>query len=235
MVGKGGTHCECLGVVGVIPAFRGSALGPVGGIRVSSGTPRTIGSISGAVRSTVTIWSGSCVALFKKCNRARGHVAATLRWPKATALAAGAKFAFPVTGGKVSLSPLGGFITHSGGILFIDLRTGKKIRVSDFVISLTHGNLTGVVNGNPGQRVALFNLSLAHATLNAGRLRAGQRDRRVPDQDRGERAGQRARNLAVQPGTEAGHGSHGSPLLSRPRGAAGSPAAPGLLPCGRWS
>ena len=78
------------------------------------------------------------------------------------------KFAFPVTGGKVSLSPLGGFITHSGGILFIDLRTGKKIRVSDFVISLTHGNLTGIVNGNPRQRVALFNLSLAHATLNAG-------------------------------------------------------------------
>jgi hypothetical protein len=75
----------------------------------------------------------------------------------------------PVTGGKVGLSPLGGSITHSGGILFIDLSTGKQIKVSDFVISLTRGNLTGIVNGNPKERVALFNLSLAHATLKAGK------------------------------------------------------------------
>ena len=78
-------------------------------------------------------------------------------------------FGFPVTGGKVSLSPLGGYFTHSGGILFIDLATGKKVKVSDFVISLTHGNLTGIVNGNPKARVTLFNLSLAHATLKAGK------------------------------------------------------------------
>jgi hypothetical protein len=48
-------------------------------------------------------------------------------------------------------------------------RPCKQIKVSDFVISLTHANLTGIVNGNPHQRVALFNLHLAHATLKAGK------------------------------------------------------------------
>jgi hypothetical protein len=35
-------------------------------------------------------------------------------------------------------------------------------------VSLSHGDLTGIVNGNPKARVPLFWLSLAHAKLKAG-------------------------------------------------------------------
>jgi hypothetical protein len=75
---------------------------------------------------------------------------------------------FPVTGGHLTLNPLAGQIGHSGGILFLNARTGREIEVSQFIIDLTHADLTGVVNGNPGARVALFNLDLSHATLVAG-------------------------------------------------------------------
>jgi hypothetical protein len=74
-------------------------------------------------------------------------------------------FRFPVTGGHVSLNPLGGRIRHRGGILFADPKTGKKIAVSNFTINLTHRVLTGIVNGNPHARVPLFHLGLAHAVL----------------------------------------------------------------------
>ncbi len=66
------------------------------------------------------------------------------------------RFTFPVTGGRVTLSPLGGTIGHSGGILFLDVKNGKKIEVSSFTIDLTHADLTGIVNGNPpGTRAAV--------------------------------------------------------------------------------
>jgi hypothetical protein len=74
-------------------------------------------------------------------------------------------FCFPVTGGRVSLNPLGGRIRHRGGILFSGLRNGTKIAVSNFTISLTRQVLTGIVNGNPHARVPLFRLGLAHAVL----------------------------------------------------------------------
>jgi hypothetical protein len=67
-------------------------------------------------------------------------------------------------------TPLGGTIDHRGGILFADYKTGKHVEVSNFVIDLSHGDLTGIVNGNPKTRTALFTLSLAHAKLAAGRL-----------------------------------------------------------------
>jgi hypothetical protein len=72
---------------------------------------------------------------------------------------------FPVTGGKVSLSPLAGNIDHRGGIFFYDTKTGHDIAVSDFIISLKHADLTGIVNGNSKARVVLFWLNLAHAKL----------------------------------------------------------------------
>jgi hypothetical protein len=75
------------------------------------------------------------------------------------------RFTFPVTGGRVTLSPLGGKISHRGGILFINKHNGKKIKVSRFTIDLTHADLTGIVNGNPRARVPLFHLDLSHATL----------------------------------------------------------------------
>jgi hypothetical protein len=80
-----------------------------------------------------------------------------------------ARFTFPVTGGQVTLSPLGGQIGHSGGILFLNAANGKEIQVSHFTIDLTQADLTGIVNGNPAARVSLFNLSLSHAKLAAGK------------------------------------------------------------------
>jgi hypothetical protein len=79
-----------------------------------------------------------------------------------------ARFTFPVTGGSVTLSPLGGKINHAGGILFVNVTNGKTIEVSRFTIDLAHADLTGIVNGNPKARVPLFRLDLSHAKLTAG-------------------------------------------------------------------
>jgi len=79
------------------------------------------------------------------------------------------RFTFPVTGGKVTLKPLGGTIDHRGGILFTNKRNGKKIEVSRFTIDLAHADLTGIVNGNPQARGPLFRLDLSHAKLAAGK------------------------------------------------------------------
>ncbi|MGO9216739.1 MAG: hypothetical protein ACLP5E_03035 [Streptosporangiaceae bacterium] len=151
----------------VIAASAGLLLGPAAGIASAGARPAASVHLTGG-STKVTTANGIAVALFKN-----GIVpVATLPGREVVKYGGGqvgVKFTFPVTGGKVSLSPLGGSISHSGGILFIDLKTGKQISVSDFVISLTHGNLTGIVNGNPKERVALFNLSLAHATLKAGK------------------------------------------------------------------
>jgi hypothetical protein len=80
-----------------------------------------------------------------------------------------ARFTFPVTGGKVTVSPLGGKIYHTGGILFVNVRNGKNIQVSRFSIDLAHADLTGIVNGNPKVRVPLFRLDLSRAKLAAGK------------------------------------------------------------------
>ncbi|MGO8980899.1 MAG: hypothetical protein ACLQER_16690 [Streptosporangiaceae bacterium] len=77
-------------------------------------------------------------------------------------------FEFPVTGSRVSLNPVGGYIDHRGGILFVNIRNGKQIEVSNFIINLNKSDLTGIVNGNGRVRVPVFSLSLAHATLKAG-------------------------------------------------------------------
>jgi hypothetical protein len=79
------------------------------------------------------------------------------------------RLGFPVTGGRVSLNPLGGRIQHRGGILFLDVKTGKQIMVSDFTINLGSRVLTGIVNGNPHARVPVFRLGLAHSTLRVHR------------------------------------------------------------------
>jgi hypothetical protein len=166
-VGKGDTM-RVFRRLAVIAAVSGLMLGPAAGIASAGAHPAASAVHLRGGTTTVTTASGIAVALFKN-----GIVpVATLPGREVIKYRHGqvaAKFGFPVTGGKVSLSPLGGSITHRGGIAFIDLSTGKKIRVSDFVISLTHATLTGIVNGNAKARVTLFNLSLAHATLKASR------------------------------------------------------------------
>ena len=104
---------------------------------------------------------------------AENGIAARATWPgreSVLSLKSGpaARFTFPVTGGRVTLSPLGGTIGHRGGILFSNVKNGKKIEVSQFIIDLTHTDLTGIVNGNPQVRVPLFRLDLSHARLTAG-------------------------------------------------------------------
>ena len=79
------------------------------------------------------------------------------------------RFTFPVTGGWLNAAKLRGTIWHKGGILFVAPATGKQIKVSRFVISVHQGVLTAEVNGNPKVRVPLLRLSLAHATIHAGR------------------------------------------------------------------
>jgi hypothetical protein len=78
------------------------------------------------------------------------------------------RLTFPVTGGRVSLHPVGGFVTHIGGILFLDTKTGKEVEVSNFTIDITRDNLNGIVNGNPKARIAIFKLGLGHAVIKAG-------------------------------------------------------------------
>jgi hypothetical protein len=75
-------------------------------------------------------------------------------------------FSFPVTGGAVDLTTLGGTIAHRGGITFINLRSGKRLTVSDFVIDTGAGTLTARVN-RTSTRITVFTLDLSAATVNA--------------------------------------------------------------------
>jgi hypothetical protein len=75
-------------------------------------------------------------------------------------------FSFPVTGGAVDLTTLAGTIEHRGGITFVNLRNGKRLTVSNFVIDTTTGVLTGLVN-RTATRVPVFTLDLSAATVSA--------------------------------------------------------------------
>lgn len=75
-------------------------------------------------------------------------------------------FAFPVTGGAVDLTTLAGTIEHRGGITFINLRNGKRLTVSNFVIDTRTGTLTGRVDRTT-TRVPVFTLDLSAATVSA--------------------------------------------------------------------
>jgi hypothetical protein len=71
---------------------------------------------------------------------------------------------FPVTGGAVSLEPLGGTVEHRGGIKFVNLRNGKALEVGNFTIDLNTGQLTGAVNRS-ATRVPVFDLDLSGASI----------------------------------------------------------------------
>jgi hypothetical protein len=89
-------------------------------------------------------------------------------------------FSFPVTGGAVELTTLAGTIKHRGGIVFVNLRNGKRLSVSDFVIDTTTGTLTGRVN-RTSTRVPVFTLDLSAATVSASghQVRVGNIDVRL--------------------------------------------------------
>src|SRR5689334_15357590 len=118
--------------------------------------------------TAVTTAPGIAAALLKN------GIVPLATWPGSQSVQVGqsgpaVRFAFPVTGGRVSLSPLGGQVYHRGGILFVNAKNGKQVKVSRFTIDLGHADLTGIVNGNPKARVPLFRLDLSHAKLTAGK------------------------------------------------------------------
>ena len=80
------------------------------------------------------------------------------------------KFTFPVTGGRVNPSRLTGSIKHRGGILFINTSNDLAIKLSKFIISLTHHRLTAIVS-SLGERVTVAKLKFSHARIRIGRHR----------------------------------------------------------------
>lgn len=89
-------------------------------------------------------------------------------------------FSFPVTGGAVDLGTLAGSIQHRGGIVFYNLRNGKKLKISNFVIDTAAGTLTARVN-DTSTRVPVFDLDLSAATVSAAgsTVRVGNIDVRL--------------------------------------------------------
>ena len=154
--------------VAIVAALAGLVIGPVAGTTAASAStgPAKVWLTGGT--TSVTTAPGIAEALL-------GHgivPIATLPGTEGAHIGGSGvtvRFTFPVTGGWLNAAKLRGTIWHKGGILFLDPATGKKIKVSAFIISVHQGVLTAEVNGNPKVRVPLLRLSLAHATIHAGR------------------------------------------------------------------
>jgi hypothetical protein len=158
-----------LAALTVITASAGLLLVPASGIASAAPRPAASVRLTGG-RTVVTTGPGIVAALTKN---AIVPLAAWPGWQWLTVRPQAAEhLAFPVSGGRVSLSPLGGSIDHRGGIVFLDTANGHQVEVSDFTIDLKHATLTGIVNGNPKARVAIFRLGLAHAHITAGHHQA---------------------------------------------------------------
>jgi hypothetical protein len=157
-----------------LAAVAGSAALVLAGTAAATAAPQnTAGGRAASValrggHTTVTTGKGLASALLANSivplavSPGSESLAANLKAPAA-------RLTFPVTGGRVGLKPLGGNVDHRGGILFVDTKTGKTVEVSNFIISLKHADLTGIVNGNPKARVVLLWLNLSHATLHVYR------------------------------------------------------------------
>ncbi|MEU6405942.1 hypothetical protein [Streptomyces sp. NPDC046985] len=72
------------------------------------------------------------------------------------------KATYPVTGGALTTSPLGGDITHKGGLKFANVFNGRSLEVGNFTVDLNKGQLTGLVAGTT-TRVPVFKLDLSTA------------------------------------------------------------------------
>jgi hypothetical protein len=131
----------------VVAATAAALVVPVAASGVASAATRGPAPIRMAGQTTVTTAPGIASALL-----GAGIVPLAVNPGQQTVLIRDgqplARFAFPVTGGWARLHPLSGTIEHRGGILFTDLKTGKQVEVGNFTV-----------------RIAIFNLSLAHARL----------------------------------------------------------------------
>jgi hypothetical protein len=68
------------------------------------------------------------------------------------------KYRFPITGGQIDPATLAGTIDHSGGLKFRNLRNGKYLKVTDFIIDTVNAQLTADVGG---ARVPILDLDLS--------------------------------------------------------------------------
>lgn len=153
--------------VAIVATMAGLVIGPVASTASASAAARPAQVRLTGGETSVTTAPGIATALL-----GNGIVPiATLPGTEGAQLGGGVavRFTFPVTGGWLNTAKLTGTIWHEGGILFADLPAGKQIEVSDFVINVHQGVLTAEVNGNPKVRVPLLRLSLAHASIHAGR------------------------------------------------------------------
>ncbi|MEO5875919.1 MAG: hypothetical protein ABIS86_21510 [Streptosporangiaceae bacterium] len=152
--------------ISVVAATAALLVGPVTGASAASTAPKA--PVKGGV-TTVRTAPGLATTLLKNNLFAYGVS------PGRTGVAANTgialTFSLPVTGGKASVSPLGGTVKHSGSIAFVNFALGKRIKVGNFTIDLTKGRLTGIVNGDPKARVPLFDLDLSKAKLKVTRHR----------------------------------------------------------------
>jgi hypothetical protein len=151
----------------VFAATAALLLGPAAGVAGAAARPATHAPATAWITGgTTTVTTGAGIAAVLVKN----GIVPLATDPGSSALTTrpgylAERFAFPVTGGKITLSPLAGQVRHRGGILFLSPRNGKQVQVSNFIINLARGTLTGIVNGNPRARVALFRLDLSHAHL----------------------------------------------------------------------
>ena len=113
------------------------------------------------MRTTLTTDPGTTSALF-----GAGIIPLPIAPSSVTPTSDAARYAFPVTGGKVDAKTLAGYIRHSGGILLAQ-RDGmgwKALSLARFGIHITAAPyLTAVVNG--GDRLAIADLDLGSAQI----------------------------------------------------------------------
>lgn len=113
------------------------------------------------MRTTLTTDPGTTSALF-----GAGVIPLPIAPSSITPTSDAARYAFPVTGGRVDANTLAGRITHSGGILLAQ-RDGmgwKALSLGKFTIHITGAPyLSAIVNG--GQRLAIADLALGDAQI----------------------------------------------------------------------
>ncbi len=76
------------------------------------------------------------------------------------------RYGFPITGGRVDATSLAGFISHSGGLRFVNIANGHTLTLTNFRIRISdHPGLTAEVNGDPTVRARILNLDLGRARV----------------------------------------------------------------------
>jgi hypothetical protein len=145
-----------LGLLGLALALSLSLLVLVAAPQAQAATVKLDG-----VRTTLTTDPGTTSALF-----GAGIIPLPIAPSSITPTSIAARYAFPVTGGRVDAKTLAGTIRHSGGILLAQ-RDGmgwKALSLAKFTIHVTgRPYLSAVVND--GQRLAIADLDLGNAAI----------------------------------------------------------------------